>query len=344
MIFFENDYARGAHPAVLSALVESNLQPLSGYGTDPVTARAADRIRAACEAPDADVRFLVGGTQTNLIVIDALLGPTEGVFSAVSGHIGVHEAGAIERTGHKVLPLPSHDGRIALEDLRAAVEAFDGDENGEHMVAPGMVYISHPTEFGTLYSKEELTALSAFCRRRGLILYLDGARLGCGLASPASDLTLPDVARLCDVFYIGGTKMGALCGEALVFSGHPAPARFLSLVKQHGALLAKGRLLGVQFDALFSDGLYFEIGRRAVTAAEKLKALLRRAGCAFWLETPTNQQFVIFENEALERLRRHVAVSFWERADATHTVVRLATDWSTTNEDLAALAEVLKTL
>jgi threonine aldolase len=260
--------------------------------------------------------------------------------AAVTGHIASHEAGAIEAGGHKVLTLPEYRGKIAASDLEALLRTYDEDANHDHMVMPGMVYISQPTEYGTLYSLDELTAISRVCREAGIPLYLDGARLAYALACPANDVTLPDIARLCDAFYIGGTKCGALCGEALVFP-HGAPAHFANYTKKRLAMLAKGRVFGVQFDALFTDGLYWEIGRHGIEAAERLKEILRRHGLPMFRETPTNQQFVVLENEALARLREQVAVSYWSRADETHTVVRLATSWSTTEADLETLDRAL---
>ena len=273
-------------------------------------------------------------------MIDAMLQGYEGVVAADTGHVAVHEAGAVEFTGHKVLTVPHRDGKIAPEVLERYLAGFYQDENHEHMVFPGMVYISHPTEFGTLYTKQELEQLSQICRQYEIPLFLDGARLGYGLMSSGTDVTLPDIARLCDVFYIGGTKVGALCGEAVVFP-RKAPRHFMTAVKQHGALLAKGRLLGIQFDTLFTDDLYFEISRHAIQMAEELKEVLRKKGCRFAWESPTNQQFVILEDEMLERLKKEVAVSFWEKADENHTTVRFATSWATESGDIRRLEELL---
>lgn len=341
MISFASDYLEGAHEAILRRLIETNYEKLSGYGSDPYCISAAEKIRAACETPEADVRFLVGGTQTNQIVIAAMLSEGDGVIAADTGHIAAHEAGAIEYTGHKVLTLPHHEGKIDAEELAAYLAVYYTDENHEHMVCPAMVYLSHPTEYGTLYRKEELTAIASVCRRYDMPLFLDGARLGYGLMSYDTDLTLPDVAALCDVFYIGGTKVGALCGEAVVFPRGNTPKRFLSTVKRHGALLAKGRLLGIQFDTLFTDGLYFSISRHAIDMAERLKAIFREKGYTFYIDSPTNQIFVILENEVMERLRENVSFSFWERLDDHRTVVRFATGWATTEEDLNALEAYL---
>ncbi len=341
MISFESDYIAGAHPTVLRRLLETNLEPLTGYGLDEYCVRAREKIREACACPHADVHFLVGGTQTNSTVIAAVLGNCEGVIAAKTGHVSLHEAGAVEYTGHKVLELPQENGKIDAKTLENYVKTFYADESYEHMVFPGMVYVSHPTEYGTLYTKAELTAIADVCRAYHLPLFLDGARLGYGLMSRQSDLTLPDIAEICDVFYIGGTKVGALCGEAVVFTKNNTPRRFMTITKQHGALLAKGRLLGVQFDALFTDNLYFEISRHAIDMAEKLKQMFVDKGCRFFMDSPTNQQFVVLENEQLAKLKENVAITCWEPYDETHTVVRFATSWSTTEEDLAALEKLL---
>ena len=341
MLSFENDYIAGAHPEILKRLAETNLESLSGYGTDPYCASAREKIRAACQTKDADVYFLVGGTQTNSVVISSMLRSYDGVLCADTGHINTHEAGAIEYTGHKVLPLPQKQGKISPNDLERYLSDFYGDENHEHMVFPGMVYISHPTEYGTLYTKDELTSLSELCRAYHIPLYMDGARLGYGLAGSGTDVSLGDIARLCDVFYIGGTKVGALCGEAVVFPKGNAPAHFLTIAKQHGALLAKGRLLGIQFDVLFTDDLYLQISKNAIQAAEALKSIIKEKGYPFYLESPTNQQFILLENSRLEKLKKEVAFSFWDKADENHTIVRFATSWSTTSDDLKKLREIL---
>ena len=342
MISFESDYICGAHPDVLRKLTETNLEALPGYGSDPYCESAKNRIRNLIGIPDAEIFFLAGGTQTNAVVISTMLSDYEGVLAAATGHVSTHEAGAIEYTGHEVLELPQADGKIVPEVLARYLADYYADENHEHMVFPGMVYLSHPTEYGTLYSKAELTRISEICRQYRLSLFLDGARLGYGLMSRETDLGLRDIAALCDVFYIGGTKVGALCGEAVVFTRGNMPKHFLTSVKKRGALLAKGRLLGVQFDALFTDDLYFRISRHAIEMAEEMKEIFRRHGLPFSIQSPTNQQFVILENGQMERLARKLAFSFWEKRDETHTVVRFATSWSTTPEDLAALDEALK--
>ena len=340
MVSFENDYVEGAHPAVLQRLIDTNRERLPGYGADAYCARAAEKIREACACDKADVSFLTGGTQANAVVLSALLHSYEGIVSAETGHINGHEAGAIEYTGHKILALPQQAGKFSPEALERFVAGFYADENHAHMVHPGAVYLSYPTEYGTLYTKRELEAIAATCRRYGMRLFLDGARLGYGLASVEADVTLPDLARLADAFTIGGTKMGALCGEAIVFPAG-APVHFLTTVKQHGALLAKGRLLGVQFDALFTDGLYLEIGRHALEMAARMKAIFTQKGYPLHLASPTNQQFVVLTDAQAERLREHVAFSFWERLDGGRMVARFATSWSTTPEDLRLLEAAL---
>lgn len=341
MLHFENDYNKGAHPALLEALSQTNLESLSGYGTDKYTLSAIDKIRQVSQCLHAQVTFLAGGTQTNQLVIDTLLKSYEGVLAAETGHISSHEAGAIEFSGHKVLTLPHVEGKLNPVDVQQFIEDFYEDNNHEHMVFPGMVYISHPTEYGTLYTREELEHLSQICHNYRIPLFLDGARLGYGLAAD-TDLDLPTIAELTDVFYIGGTKMGALIGEAVVFTKNNQPKHFSSIVKQHGALLAKGRLIGVQFDRLFTDNLYFDLGKHAIELAKDLKAILREKNYRFYLESPTNQQFIILENSQLEILSQAGLVySFWEKYDTNHTVIRLATSWSTSRDDLLALRDIL---
>ena len=341
MLFFENDYSEGACPEVMQALLLSNSEKLSPYGSDQYTVSAKEKIRCACSCPDADVFLLCGGTQTNRIVIDAMLRKYEGVVAAVTGHIQLHEAGAIESAGHKVIALEQQSGKLSASVLEQYLKDFYADENRSHMVFPGMVYISHPTEYGTLYTKSELSDLARICRSYSLPLYLDGARLGYALAAEDSDLTLADIAELCDVFYIGGTKVGALCGEAVVFTKKNTPRQFITLVKQNGALLAKGRLLGVQFDRLFTDDLYNALGRNAIRTANLLRDILDKKGYRFFLTTTTNQIFVVLENEKLAQLRQNVRFSVWEKLDEDHTVIRLATSWATTEEDVLALSHYL---
>ena len=341
MLHFENDYNEGVHPALLEALVATNEENLAGYGMDRYTQQVAEKIAQACACPEAEVVFLTGGTQTNQIVIDSMLAPYEGVLAAETGHISVHEAGAIEFTGHKVLILPHENGKISAQDVENYLKTFYADANQEHMVYPGMVYISHPTEYGALYSKAELEALSQICRDYAIPLFLDGARLGYGLAAKETDVDLPTVAHLCDVFYIGGTKLGALAGEAVVFTKQNKPKHFTTIVKQHGALVAKGRIFGVQFDRFFTDNLYLEIGQEALGFAEQLKQILEEKGYRFYFKSPTNQQFIIVKNDQLESLAEKVAYSYWEAYDADQTIIRLATSWSTTQEDMDQLRAVL---
>ena len=341
MLSFENDYSEGAHPKILQRFVETNLEQVPGYGSDPYCDSAKEKIRAACNCPDAEIFFLVGGTQTNAVVIDSMLQAYEGVVSAQTGHVNAHEAGAIEYTGHKVLSIPQYDGKMKASDLEAYLKTFWQDESHEHMVFPGMVYISQPTEYGTLYTTQELADLSAICRRYEIPLYLDGARLGYGLMSKTTDVTLPDIAELCDVFYIGGTKVGALCGEAVVFTKHNMPKYFVTHVKQHGALLAKGRLAGVQFDTLFTDNLYFEISKHAIEMAELLKQGFAEKGYTFHIDSPTNQQFIVLDDEKYNELQKQVRCCFWEKTDDTHTVVRFATSWATPKENIDELMKLL---
>ena len=341
MISFECDYNTGAHPEILKRFEETNLIPAPGYGDDPFTASAKEKIRNACACPEAQIFFLTGGTQTNAAAISSMLSEHQGVICANTGHIGTHEAGAIEFTGHKVLPLSSKDGKLEPEPLLAFLSSFFADEHKEHMVFPGMVYVSFPTELGTLYTKAELEKLSEICRDYGLILYLDGARLGYGLMSPSCDLTLPDLARICDVFYIGGTKVGALCGEAVVFPKGNAPQPLLTVVKQHGALLAKGRLLGIQFDTLFTDDLYLRISRHAIDAAMRLQLLFLDKQIPLYIQSPTNQQFPILTQEQMKRLEGKVLYEIWERLSDGRAVTRFATSWATPAEHIQLLAEIL---
>ena len=340
-LFFASDYMEGAHPAIMKRLAETNMEHTAGYGLDEYSERAREKIRAACGAPGAAVFFLVGGTQTNATVIDALLRPWQGVVSAETGHIAVHEAGAIEFGGHKVLTLPHRDGKITAAQVARCVDAWRQDDNRAHTVMPGMVYISQPTEYGTLYALEELEALSAVCRGAGLPLYLDGARLAYALATPINDAGLADIARLCDAFYIGGTKCGALLGEAVVFPKPAIAPHFFTIVKQHGALLAKGRVAGIQFDALFTDGLYGEVGRNAVDAANRIRAALDAKGYAQPFVAPTNQIFVALSPERAKALSRRVEMGFWENLEDGRTVMRIATSWATDPEDVDRLIELL---
>ena len=341
MLYFASDYMEGAHPLIMETLVETNMQQTSGYGTDAYCDAAKEKIRTACNCPQAEIHFMVGGTQTNTTVIKSLLRPYEGVIAADTGHISVHEAGAIEATGHKVLTLPHELGKISAEQVAQYLSTFYNDETHPHMVKPGMVYISHPTEYGTLYTQDELAALSKLCKTYNLPLFLDGARLGYGLASDATDVDLALLAQYCDVFYIGGTKVGALFGEAVVIPTPHLMPHFFTMIKQQGGLLAKGRLLGIQFDVLFTDDLYLKISKHALDMAKLLKEGLQAKGYRFYLDSPTNQQFIIIDNATLEKLAPKVSYSFWEAYDATHTVIRFATSWATTHESVMQLLNLL---
>ena len=345
MISFTCDYSEGAHPLILEAFQKTNWMQEPGYGFDRFTASAREKIRAAAQCPDAEVFLLTGGTQTNATVIDGMLRGHEGVIAAETGHIAQHEAGAVEASGHKVLTLPQQEGKIAAADLKRYLEGFYAQSAWEHMVIPGMVYLSFPTEYGTLYTRQELTDIRQVCRDYKLPLFVDGARLGYGLMSPACDLTLPELARLCDVFYIGGTKVGALCGEAVVFPEGKAPSHFFTHIKRHGALLAKGRLTGVQFDVLFTDGLYFEISRHAITQAMRLRDLFLDAGIPLYKDSPTNQQFPVLTSAQIARLKEaDVQFEFWENLPDGRVVTRFATSWATSTQQLDALEAILKTL
>lgn len=341
MILFNSDYTEGAHPRLMERLMETNLEQTVGYGEDAYCEEARAAIRKVFEAPDADVQFLVGGTQTNLTVIAAALRSYQGAICAETGHINVHETGAVEATGHKVLALPGTDGKITAEQVKETYDLHWRDESREHIVQPKMVYISHPTELGTLYTKAELQALHDVCKECGLYLFLDGARMGYGLMAPGTDVTLPDIANLCDVFYIGGTKVGALFGEALVIRNPELKNDFRYVIKQHGGMLAKGRLLGVQFLELFKDGLYFEISKHAIDMAMLLKDELAKKGYRFYMDSITNQQFIIIEDKKLEEIRKKYGVTYQQRYDATHSVIRLCTSWATREEDVRALLEDL---
>ena len=337
MLHFDCDYMEGAHPEVMRRLLETNLEQTPGYGCDPHTERARELIRQACGAPQAEVHFLVGGTQTNATVIDGLLRRHEGVLAAESGHINVHEAGAIEAAGHKVLTLPSHEGKVRAEEVDRWIEEFYRDETWPHMVAPGMLYLSHPTEFGTLYTLSEMEAIHAVCQRYSIPLYLDGARLGYALASEENTLTLRDIARLCEVFYIGGTKTGLLFGEAVVITRPELLPHFFTLVKQHGALLAKGRLLGVQFETLFTEELYLRIARQAISTARRLKEALLAKGYRLHIDSPTNQQFFVLLNREIDRLSQYATFELWGPRGKEESVVRFVTSWATTDEQIDAL-------
>ena len=338
---FACDYMEGAHPAILQRMVENNLVKSDVYGSDVFSQSARAKIREACQAPEADVWFLVGGTQANATVLDAILRPYEGVISVNTGHICIHEAGAIEHGGHKILSLPGKNGKLSTDDVQACVETWLNDGNREHVVKPGAVYLSNPTEVGTLYSLSELEGISRVCRENDLRLYVDGARLAYALACRENDITLPDLARLCDVFYIGGTKCGALLGEAVVFPRHDTVPHFFSITKQHGAVLAKGHVAGIQFDTLFTDNLYGEIGRTAIDAAVRIRAALEARGYIQPFDAPTNQIFITLDQKKLEELSEKVEMSFWEKPDAEHTIMRFVTSWATTEEDVDRLISIL---
>lgn len=343
MLLFTCDYLEGAHEKILQRLAETNLEKMPGYENDPYCTSAAEKIRAACECPEGSVFFTVGGTQTNAVVISTMLQSCEGVLAADTGHVNVHEAGAIEYTGHKVLSLPAYEGKMKVSDLKDYLVNFYKDPSHEHMVIPGMVYLSYPTEYGTLYTKKELTDIYQVCREYQIPLYVDGARLGYGLMSAAADLTLPELARLCDVFYIGGTKVGALCGEAVVFPKGNEPKYFITKIKQRGAMLAKGRLLGVQFDTLFTDGLYFKISAHAIGMAEMLKRELKDMGYTFYLDSPTNQQFLVLTDQEADTLTaKGAGYDLFARVDENHVVCRFCTSWATREEDMRELLQILK--
>ena len=342
MLNFENDYMRGACPEVMQALVRTNMEQSMGYGDDPYTKDAVERIRAACGAPEAQVHLLIGGTQVNALSACAVLRHCQGVISPVSGHINHHESGAVEATGHKVLALPAHDGgKLRAAEVREYLRAYWADENYAHMVEPGMVYVTHPTEQGGLYSLAELREMAAVCREFRIPLYLDGARLAYALASDRNDISLKDIAALCDMFYICGTKCGALFGEALVVPSPGLVGNLFSLIKQRGALLAKGRLLGVQFAALFTDGLYERVGKAALSAADRLAAGLTAKGYRFLAPPQTNQLFVIVDNTVVDSLRGQVTFSLWEHLDDHRSVIRFVTDWATATADVDALLALL---
>lgn len=341
MLNFSSDYIEGCHPKILEQLSKTNMIPTNGYGDDDFCKSAREKICSTCGIENLQIEFLTGGTQTNQLTIDTILKPWEGVVSAVTGHVATHEAGAIEYTGHKVLTVPNHLGKIYSTELDDFLNTFFSDGNHEHMVFPGMVYISQPTEYGTIYSKKELTDISNVCKKYSLPLYMDGARLGYALMSKENDLTLNDICNLVDIFYIGGTKVGALCGEALVFTKNNRPEHFVNQQKKHGALLAKGRLLGLQFDTLFTDGLYLEISKHAIDMADYLKENLAKKGVKFFIDSPTNQQFVILPNKKLDELKKNVSYSFWEKFDDSNTVIRFATSWATQKENIDKLLELI---
>ena len=340
MLYFKNDYSEGACREVIEALSRTNDEHLAGYGFDIYTERAKEKIRTCIGKSEAEIYFITGGTQTNKLLIDTYLDSAEGVISVETGHIAVHEGGAIEATGHKVLTIPHKDGKRTAKALDTYMSTFLNDASNSFMVQPGMVYISHPTEYGTLYTKSELTDLSEIAHKYNLPLFMDGARLGYALACPESDLTLTDIAELCDAFYIGGTKVGALCGEALIYT-NAQPQYMQTKIKQHGALLAKGRLNGVQFDTLFTDDLYVKIADNAIKTATVLRGALLEKGYKLLIDSPTNQIFPILSNEKLEALSEKVVFEWWEPYDEEHSVVRFATSFATKMSDVEELIKLL---
>lgn len=334
MLHFDTDYMEGCHPEVMKRLVETNLEHTVGYGSDQYTAEAKRLIREACDAPNALVQFLIGGTQTNATVIDALLRRHEGVLAADTAHINVHESGAIEHSGHKVLTLPGHDGKVDAKEVEHYITEFYRDDTYEHMVAPGMLYITQPTEYGTIYSLADLEELSQICHSHDIPLYIDGARLGYALASEKADFTLADIARVADVFYIGGTKVGLLFGEAVVAANPERLPHFFPLVKQHGALMAKGRLQGVQFATLFTDNLYVRIARKAVELAQRMRDAFISKGYKMAIDSPTNQQFVVLPNDVMDSLLQFATFELWGPRGEKETTVRFVCSWATTDEDV----------
>ena len=349
MIRFNCDYDEGAHEKILEKMVATNMEQTPGYGMDEYSDDAREKIRSICQIKDADVHFLVGGTQTNLTVISAALRSHQGILAAESAHINVHETGAIEACGHKVLALPSEDGKITAKQVEEAYTAHVKDESFEHMVQPKMVYISNPTELGTIYDKKELEELSDVCEKCGLLLFMDGARLGYGLTAKDNDLTFADLARLCDVFYIGGTKVGALFGEAVVITNPMLKEDFRYFIKQKGGMLAKGRLLGIQFLTLFEKGesgevLYLEIARHAMELADMLREAFHKAGYPFLVGNTTNQLFPILPDDKLEKLREKYSFTYQQRVDETHSAVRFCTSWATKRENVEELIRDLASL
>ena len=336
MISFESDYDNGCHELILKRLAETNDERATGYGLDQYCNMAREKVRAACGKPSADVFFLMGGTQTNATVIDAMLSSYQGVLAVETGHINVHESGAIEFGGHKVLSLPSHDGKMDACDLGKWLKDFYDDPTFDHMVFPGLVYITFATELGTIYSRAELQSISAVCKDYDLPLFIDGARLGYGLMAEDCDITLPQLAELCNVFYIGGTKCGAYCGEAVVFPKGNAPAHFFTIVKQHGALMAKGRLLGIQFDTLMEDDLYFKLARHAVVQAMRLRDAFVAKGYKMFSNSPTNQQFVLLSKDAIARLSKDFVFEQWYPVGDDMNC-RFVTSWATRSQDVDEL-------
>ena len=341
MTSFESDYNNGMLPEILQRLTQTNPEKSTGYGFDPYCESAREKIRLACCKPAAEVFFLLGGTQTNATVIDSLLIGCEGVLTAETGHINVHESGAVEASGHKVLVVPGEGSKVTAAGIDGYMEAFHGDETYPHMVQPRLVYMSFPSELGDIYSAEELSAIYEVCKKHGLLLFVDGARLGYGLMSEKCDVSLPFLADHCDVFYIGGTKGGAMFGEAVVFSNIPAPKYFFTTVKRHGALLAKGRMLGIQFDTLFTDNLYLRISRNAIEMANELIRVFDDNGIPLFIDSPTNQQVPILTREQVDALKDEVSFEFWEPLPDGRIVTRFATSWATQLGHIQKLEEIL---
>ena len=337
MYQFQCDYNEGAHPRIMERLLQTNLEQTVGYGEDHYCAEAREAIRKAIGRPDADVHFLVGGTQANATVISSILRPYQGVLCASTGHINVHETGAIEHGGHKVLAMDAENGLLAAEQIRTAMQLHLAEDGPEHTVQPGMVYISFSSELGTVYSLRQLREISAACREYGLPLFIDGARMGYGLASEGCDVTLQDIAELADVFYLGGTKQGALFGEAVVILNETLKKDFRYYIKQNGGMLAKGRLLGIQFLTLFEDGLYFEVSQHAVSQALRIRDAFKSKGFEMLVQSPSNQQFPILDNGTLGRLSKNFLFSVWQKVDEDHTAVRFCTSWATRPEAVDAL-------
>lgn len=341
MISFECDYNNGAHPKVLDNIIRYNHVKTTPYGFDEFCEKAKSLIREACGMPDAQIFFLTGGTQTNATAIDSMLYQYEGVICVESGHINVHECGAVEFTEHKIITLQGKDGKMDPKVLNKYLDDFMHDGNNAHAVYPGLVYITFPTELGTIYSAKELDEIYQVCKHYEIPLYIDGARLGYGLMAEGNDITLPYLARHCDVFYIGGTKIGALCGEAVVFTNRRAHKHFFSIQKQHGAIIAKGALIGLQFEALFTDNLYFELSRHAIAMAMKMKAIFLKKGFEFYIDSPTNQQFVILPDALVEKLSQEMEFTHWGQTSGHRTICRFVTCWATTEEELKELEEII---
>ena len=342
MFQFQCDYSEGAHQRILERMLETNLEQTAGYGEDHYCTQAREAVKKAVGRDDVDVHFLVGGTQANATVISSILRPHQGVLCATTGHINVHETGAIEHGGHKVLAMPAENGLLSAESIREAMEEHLAEDGPEHTVQPGMVYISFSSEVGTIYSLKQLQEISTTCKEYGLPLFIDGARMGYGLASEGCDVTIQDIAALADVFYLGGTKQGALFGEAVVIVNDHLKKDFRYFIKQNGGMLAKGRLLGIQFLTLFEDGLYFELSRHAVSQAMRIRDAFKAAGYAFLVDSPSNQQFPILDNQTLEKLSENFRFSVWKKIDGTHTAVRFCTSWATRPEAVDALIEAIQ--